>query len=128
MAEQHNQFELLRQRRFAPLFWTQFLGAANDNVFKFSFTLFATYHAAQWGVGDPNIGGDWSHVGFASCLSREGTIAIDARLRYALMSSCPLPATGYMSVEPLDRALLRDMGYPVAPDLLRDGFEDPPVP
>jgi len=53
MAEQqHNQFELLRQRRFAPLFWTQFLGAANDNLFKFSFTLFATYHAAQWGAGD----------------------------------------------------------------------------
>jgi 1-acyl-sn-glycerol-3-phosphate acyltransferase len=48
----HSQFELLRQRRFAPLFWTQFLGAANDNVFKFAFTLFATYHAAQWGVAD----------------------------------------------------------------------------
>src|SRR5687767_16017 len=48
----HSQFELLTQRRFAPLFWTQFLGAANDNLFKFSFTLFATYHASQWGVGD----------------------------------------------------------------------------
>ena len=29
-----NQFALLRQRRFAPFFWTQFLGAANDNVYK----------------------------------------------------------------------------------------------
>src|SRR5512145_2560960 len=48
----HNQFELLGQRRFAPLFWTQFLGAANDNLFKFAFTLFATYHAASWGVED----------------------------------------------------------------------------
>src|SRR6476659_8490601 len=47
-----SQFQLLRQRRFAPLFWTQFLGAANDNLFKFSFTLLATYHAAQWGGGD----------------------------------------------------------------------------
>jgi 1-acyl-sn-glycerol-3-phosphate acyltransferase len=56
MAE-HNQFELLRQRRFAPLFWTQFLGAANDNVFKFSFTLLATYHAAQWGGGDGSTAG-----------------------------------------------------------------------
>ena len=50
--KEHSQFELLTQRRFAPLFWTQFLGAANDNLFKFSFTLLATYHAAQWGGGD----------------------------------------------------------------------------
>src|SRR6186997_1795420 len=48
----HSQFQLLRERRFAPLFWTQFLGAANDNLFKFAFTLLATYHAAQWGGGD----------------------------------------------------------------------------
>jgi 1-acyl-sn-glycerol-3-phosphate acyltransferase len=45
----HSQFQLLRERRFAPLFWTQFLGAANDNLFKFAFTLLATYQAAQWG-------------------------------------------------------------------------------
>ncbi|RZJ11228.1 MAG: MFS transporter [Rubrivivax sp.] len=38
-----NQFALLKQRRFAPFFWTQFLGAANDNVFKFAFTLMVTY-------------------------------------------------------------------------------------
>jgi len=25
-----NQFALLSQRRFAPFFWTQFLGAGND--------------------------------------------------------------------------------------------------
>jgi 1-acyl-sn-glycerol-3-phosphate acyltransferase len=53
----HNQFELLGQRRFAPLFWTQFLGAANDNLFKFAFTLLATYHAAQWGGVDPATAG-----------------------------------------------------------------------
>jgi 1-acyl-sn-glycerol-3-phosphate acyltransferase len=47
-----SQFQLLTQRRFAPLFWTQFLGAANDNLFKFAFTLLATYHAALWGGGD----------------------------------------------------------------------------
>ena len=47
-----SQFRLLSERRFAPLFWTQFLGAANDNLFKFAFTLLATYHAAQWGGGD----------------------------------------------------------------------------
>ena len=38
-----NQFALLGQRRFAPFFWTQFLGAANDNVFKFAFTVLVTY-------------------------------------------------------------------------------------
>lgn len=38
-----NQFALLAQRRFAPFFWTQFLGAGNDNLFKFAFTLMVTY-------------------------------------------------------------------------------------
>jgi 1-acyl-sn-glycerol-3-phosphate acyltransferase len=57
MAAQHDQFELLKQRRFAPLFWTQFLGAANDNLFKFSFTLLATYQAAQWGGVHPSTAG-----------------------------------------------------------------------
>lgn len=38
-----NQFALLRQRRFAPFFWTQFGGAGNDNLFKFAFTVMVTY-------------------------------------------------------------------------------------
>lgn len=38
-----NQFALLRQRRFAPFFWVQFLGAGNDNVFKFALTILVTY-------------------------------------------------------------------------------------
>jgi len=38
-----NQFALLRQRRFAPFFWTQFAGAANDNLFKFALTVMVTY-------------------------------------------------------------------------------------
>jgi 1-acyl-sn-glycerol-3-phosphate acyltransferase len=42
-AEHPNQFALLRQRRFAPFFWTQFLGAGNDNLFKFAFTVMVTY-------------------------------------------------------------------------------------
>ena len=29
-----SQSRLLREKRFAPFFWTQFLGAFNDNVFK----------------------------------------------------------------------------------------------
>jgi 1-acyl-sn-glycerol-3-phosphate acyltransferase len=38
-----NQFALLGQRRFAPFFWVQFLGAGNDNLFKFAFTILVTY-------------------------------------------------------------------------------------
>lgn len=41
--EPPDQFALLRQRRFAPFFWTQFSGAANDNLFKFAFTVMVTY-------------------------------------------------------------------------------------
>ena len=41
-----SQFALLKQRRFAPFFWTQFAGAANDNVFKVAFTGLVTYQTA----------------------------------------------------------------------------------
>ena len=49
-ADDHpNQFALLRQRRFAPFFWTQFSGAANDNLFKFAFTVMVTYQlSVSW--------------------------------------------------------------------------------
>lgn len=46
-SQNQSQFRLLKQKRFAPFFWTQFLGAANDNIFKFSFTLLVTFHAAE---------------------------------------------------------------------------------
>jgi MFS family permease len=38
-----NALGLLKRRRFLPLFTTQFLGAFNDNLFKTSMVLFATY-------------------------------------------------------------------------------------
>lgn len=50
---QSSQFSLLKQRRFAPFFWTQFLGAMNDNVFKVAFSSLVTYHAALFGHADP---------------------------------------------------------------------------
>lgn len=52
-----SQFALLGERRFAPFFWTQFLGAGNDNIFKFAFTVLATYQAASWGGLDPKLAG-----------------------------------------------------------------------
>ncbi len=56
-----SQFRLLCQRRFAPFFAVQFLGAANDNLFKFAFTLLVTYQLrVSWlppSLAGPVIGG-----------------------------------------------------------------------
>ena len=49
-----NQFALLRQRRFAPFFWTQFLGAANDNIYKNALIIFVAYQAASHAALDAN--------------------------------------------------------------------------
>jgi 1-acyl-sn-glycerol-3-phosphate acyltransferase len=53
MATQ-NQFDLLKQRRFAPFFWTQFLGAANDNIYKNALVIFVAYNAAAGAALDAN--------------------------------------------------------------------------
>ena len=45
-GEGSSQFQLLGERRFAPFFWTQFLSAFNDNLFKFAFTVMVTFQAA----------------------------------------------------------------------------------
>jgi len=48
-TQRPNQFALLAQRRFAPIFWTLFLGAANDNVFKFALMALVIYQLqAAW--------------------------------------------------------------------------------
>ena len=38
-----NQFGLLKEKRFAPFFGVQFLGALNDNVFKQALVILLTY-------------------------------------------------------------------------------------
>jgi len=48
---QPNQFDLLRERRFAPFFWTQFAGAANDNVLKNALVIFVAFGAAAGAGG-----------------------------------------------------------------------------
>jgi 1-acyl-sn-glycerol-3-phosphate acyltransferase len=56
-AQEHpNQFALLGQRRFGPFFWVQFLGAGNDNLFKFAFTVMVTYQL-QVGWLPPSLAG-----------------------------------------------------------------------
>ena len=42
------QFALLMQRRFAPFFCAQFLGAFNDNLFKTALVTVITFDAASW--------------------------------------------------------------------------------
>jgi acyl-[acyl-carrier-protein]-phospholipid O-acyltransferase/long-chain-fatty-acid--[acyl-carrier-protein] ligase len=42
----HNQFLLLKDRRFAPLFTTQFLGAFHDNLFKNALVVLLLFGAA----------------------------------------------------------------------------------
>ncbi len=49
-----NQFDLLQQRRFAPFFWTQALGAGNDNIYKNALVIFVAYHAANLTSIDAN--------------------------------------------------------------------------
>jgi 1-acyl-sn-glycerol-3-phosphate acyltransferase len=52
---QSSQFSLLGQRRFAPFFWTQFLGALNDNVFKTALLTILTYDALSWTTIDTGL-------------------------------------------------------------------------
>lgn len=49
------QFGLLKTRRFAPFFATQFLGAFNDNLFKNALVVLLTFQAAQWTTLKPEL-------------------------------------------------------------------------
>lgn len=42
-----NQFSLLKERRFAPFFATQFLGAFNDNIFRNGLIILITFQGVQ---------------------------------------------------------------------------------
>ncbi len=53
--QKNSQFKLFSQRRFAPFFWTQFLGALNDNVFKTALLTILTYDALSWTDMDPGL-------------------------------------------------------------------------
>jgi 1-acyl-sn-glycerol-3-phosphate acyltransferase len=49
------QFGLLKTRRFAPFFVTQFLGAFNDNLFKNALIVLLTFQAARWTTLKPEL-------------------------------------------------------------------------
>lgn len=80
----------------------------------------------RWGPTSPNLGSDFAHSG-VTCCSRDGDTSVDPRLRYALMTTCPPPASGYVSITPLDRAVLIDLGYPfqrpVGDTIFANGFD-----
>lgn len=48
-------FQLLKTRRFLPIFGTQFLGAFNDNLFKNALVVLLTYQAASWTTLKPEV-------------------------------------------------------------------------
>ena len=50
-----NQFSLLTQKKFLPLFITQFLGAFNDNVLKNAIIILITFRSIQLTTIDPKI-------------------------------------------------------------------------
>ena len=50
-----SQFALLAQRRFAPFFCAQFLGAFNDNVFKTALLTALTFDALSWTTMDRGL-------------------------------------------------------------------------
>ena len=49
------QFKLLSERRFLPLFITQFLGAFNDNVLKNAMVILITFQGARMSSLDPKL-------------------------------------------------------------------------
>ncbi len=50
----NNQFQLLRERRFAPFFVTQFLGAFNDNVYKNALVTLLAFQVTQASAAGSN--------------------------------------------------------------------------
>ncbi|MDD3381565.1 MAG: MFS transporter, partial [Rugosibacter sp.] len=46
---------LLRERRFLPLFITQFFGALNDNVIKNAMIVLLTFQAGRWTTLSPGV-------------------------------------------------------------------------
>ena len=47
-----NQFSLMKEQRFRPFFFTQFLGAFNDNVFKTALITLVAFHAVSLAVSN----------------------------------------------------------------------------
>lgn len=56
MEPVNHPFQLLKQRRFAPLFWTQFFNAFNDNFLKNALVIMVEYRSVKlWGLPPAEI-------------------------------------------------------------------------
>ena len=70
---------LLASRRFAPLFWTQFLGAFNDNLYKNALVVMLTFQAARWTTLTPetltNLAAGIFILPFFICSATAGQLA-----------------------------------------------------
>ncbi len=53
-ASQDTQFSLLGQRRFAPFFWVQFLGAFNDNIYKNALVIMLAFQVGSLRAEESN--------------------------------------------------------------------------
>jgi predicted MFS family arabinose efflux permease len=51
-----HQFELLKQPRYRPFFWSACLGTFNDNLLKFAITIWLTYKAPQDWLSAAQVG------------------------------------------------------------------------
>jgi len=51
----NSQFGLLAERRFGPFFWTQALGAFNDNVYKNALVIMIAFQAMQLSAAQVNL-------------------------------------------------------------------------
>ena len=100
MSDQ-SQFRLLGQRRFAPFFATQFLGALNDNVFRNGFLILATFQGvAIWSMNVSqlaNVAGALFILPFMLFSATAGQIA-DKYEKSMLMRRIKLVEIGLMSI------------------------------
>jgi len=72
------QAALLRSRRFAPYFWTQFLGAFNDNAFKNALVILFAFGGAESGLAPDvlvNLAGGLFVLPFFLCSAIAGQLA-----------------------------------------------------
>ncbi len=96
-----SQFRLLGQRRFAPFFATQFLGALNDNVFRNGFLILATFQGvAIWNMNVSqlaNVAGALFILPFMLFSATAGQVA-DKYEKSMLMRRIKLVEIGLMAI------------------------------
>ncbi|MDH5672511.1 MAG: MFS transporter [Myxococcales bacterium] len=64
-----SSLQLLRSRRFGPLFATQFLGAFNDNLFKNALIVTVGFGAGRLGARDPEQAATWVNLAAAAFIA-----------------------------------------------------------